>query len=949
MKHKLLVAGIVIFSLVFFFLFGISIVHAGTSVSETLITEDTLWNKSGSPYVIQGDVTVADGATLTIQAGVEVHGVPGEDYIPGISVANSRLIIEGSPKSPVILSNVGSIQVREGEADISFAEMTGGEGFSFESSQVRIATSTITGTPQAVRSKDSEVIIMDSRIEHNTRAIRVEPHQVFQVNSSMSHFGIGGLGNALQAIPLASSSMVVIHSILTGNTRTAIENLSEYSVLATGNWWGSREGPVRTGANRLTGNIEYDPWLVSEPDLTPQIQEVTCCSSVLFIPGLQGSRLYNDTEQLWPPHNNGDVSPLFLDKNGSSTGPSIYAGLPIDAAYRVKDIYISFLSSLSSLKTEDRIAGWSVFGYDWRKPISEVVAGKNVHRWAINGVEQATSTKTLIETVEELAAESRTGKVSIVAHSNGGLVAKYLVKILADLGKDSLIDQLISVAVPYVGTPRAVSALLHGDGQELGFGALLNPTVARQLGSNMASAYSLLPSVEYFKRVLTPTIAFASSTVDDLNEGLYSQKISSASEQRSFILDSLRGRATSTVADILTPLKGNGLLMNAADILHSIIDPYTWPEHIIRYAIVGWNVATTKAIEYENKHVCHRETVSMVCGEGIAHKELTTNLGDGTVISPSAAFNSGQIISLDLKKEERISGEDYSHGDILEASTTRKIIRDILSGSAAGLPRESSIGDRFALPPSASWGEPIYTGSNSLVVSTHSPVELHIYDSKGNHTGITETELPAVEKGLYTFYESNIPGSDFKLSGSHDDPETYIYLPEGSGETYSIVVKGTDVGSATLQIERINEEATLESIEFVMPVTPVSLASTSITRSASSTASISSSTLPVRLDIDGNGSTDAILKVGSGFDPLLNIKLIRTTVSTLLGPSKRADTLDKRLVRIERLIEKGKLTKAKNVATKVGKKVGHINPKKLSPTDKEHILGLIESMIAQFE
>jgi pimeloyl-ACP methyl ester carboxylesterase len=954
--------GCAVFSAALFF-FDVRMVYADTIIGETLIVEDTTWDKTKSPYILEGDVTVADGSTLTIKEGVEVRGMTdADDYTPGIYVEGSRLIVQGKKSSPVTFDTVGRISIDSGYAEISKAEIKNGGGISAEGSLVHIATSSIHNTEQAIRAKDSLIVIEDSKIENNTYGIRVEPHQIFQVNAFREYngfapagiAGIGGIGNALTAVLLASSSAEVRHSIIAGNARTSVENFADFSVDADGNWWGSVEGPRTTGANRIVGEVEYNPALREEPDLTPADDPIedTCCSSILFIPGLMATRLYDSSEQLWEPHNNNDVRQLFLDEQGSSTDPSIYAGLPMQTAYGIAlDVYSSLMKLFGSLRREGTISDWSVFGYDWRMPVAEVVAGQAIHRTFMNGIEGATTTESLVELVEELALHSKTSKVSLIAHSNGGLVAKYLVKTLADAGKESLIDSVISVAVPYLGTPEAVAALLHGHGQEIGAGLLLSADVARALGKNMASAYSLLPSQKYFSRVFSPTIAFASTTVEGINPGLYPQQIATALDQKSFILDELNGRTEPVSTDVAHALEGNQFLQVSADVLHSVIDPFKWPETISRWAIVGWNKLTTKGIEYDNKKICIRHTVSMECKNDVVHTEQNTRLGDGTVVSPSAAYEGGNIISVDLEKESSAAHKNINHTNIFESLIVRMILGNILRVNKTADPASSVVPDA----PSVKVGEPSVTEQTSLVVSTHSPVELHIYDSHSNHTGLKPLDDPSLEPSLVTAYEENIPGSQFMMTGLGNDPETYISLPDNTGETYSIEVRGIDLGSATLKLERIAEQGSVESVEYILPVTPLMKATTVIMSGESDGTylDIASSSPAVRLDIDGNGSIDATLDQGNAFDPLLNIRLIRKSVETLLGNTKVADKLDKRLARIEDLLQKGKLPQAKKTLEKLDDKIGtqltHQVYSTLTAAQKKQIIDSIDLFVAQFE
>ena len=72
--------------------------RASTQVSGP-ITSDTIWTVANSPYNLTGDVTVQDGATLTIEPGVRVSG-SGRLIVFASSSANLRA--QGSSSNPIL-------------------------------------------------------------------------------------------------------------------------------------------------------------------------------------------------------------------------------------------------------------------------------------------------------------------------------------------------------------------------------------------------------------------------------------------------------------------------------------------------------------------------------------------------------------------------------------------------------------------------------------------------------------------------------------------------------------------------------------------------------------------------------------------------------------------------------------------------------------------------------
>ena len=624
--------------------------------------------------------------------------------------------------------------------------------------------------------------------------------------------------------------------------------------------------------------VDDIPWL----DHDPTTPGNPCCSSVLFLPGIEGSRLYatqngsfdpgEAIRRLWEPISNGEVRSLYLDKNGYSSS-SIYVGSPIDKALGVMDVYGKFMDFLNGLVKTGEIKEWRSFGYDWRLPASDIV---------LDPAMRATTTESLIAITEALASRSKTGKVTIIAHSYGGLVAKYLIKALEDIGESDIVDKVISVAVPYIGTPQALAGLLHGDDTAIAYGVILMRSVARGLAENMPSVYLLLPSSRYFTEVKAPVISFETKKVSLVNNGSYSQNIDSSAGQRGFIADIFDERSKAGIFDTSLPLIGNDLLLSEADAFHDDIDGYGWPSSIEDWALVGWNKPTTSGIYYYDTASCSVPMFGIPCP---GHKDLKTDMGDGTVIAKSAAFgnDAGRIISLDLKAIDKAERGYFNHMNILESSTTQAAIRKIVigsstsgtgagssaSGSGGSVSSGSSLASERNMLQGISNEDPISTEkTDSLSVIVSAPAEIHVYDKYGNHTGpIMPFVGIGAESGLYSVYETKIPGSAF-TSERYDSGygDTQIELPY-EYNAYTIVIKAVGSGILSLAIVHSKDGGIVDQVAFPsIPITSLTSATTTVIISSASGAaalcspvkrSLASSTSPLLIDFDGLGFTEA--------------------------------------------------------------------------------------------
>jgi hypothetical protein len=128
----IIIGGLILVSTLHF-----GIVHASTNVSG-IITSDTTWMPSGSPYVLTGNTLVYDGVTLTIQAGVTVN--LDSYYI----MVNGTLQAIGNSSNPITF-NGGQITFTQYSA--SWDEQTG-SGCLIENA---ILTSTVLSSNNAVK------------------------------------------------------------------------------------------------------------------------------------------------------------------------------------------------------------------------------------------------------------------------------------------------------------------------------------------------------------------------------------------------------------------------------------------------------------------------------------------------------------------------------------------------------------------------------------------------------------------------------------------------------------------------------------------------------------------------------------------------------------------------------------------------------------------------------
>ena len=574
-----------------------------------------------------------------------------------------------------------------------------------------------------------------------------------------------------------------------------------------------------------------------DPCATPGV----CASNVLFLPGIEGSRLYEGVgcgggaeEKLWEPFDSligilrgaGDdkVKKLFLDSSGASICGDVYTKTDdiIDSAGG--NIYKSFVDEMNGMKTDGTITAWKAAAYDWRLSLSDLLekGAERDDKIYYAGVDSATSTPYIEQTLRSLAGSSKTKKVTIVAHSNGGLVAKALLAKLGDAASAALVDKVIMVGAPQSAAPLSLGTLLVGHDSGIYYKNLftiVSNAAARELAINSPMAYHLLPSESYLSSIASDTnhpVARFKGAAYAKESATYGASIDTRAEMDDFIL-----------AESL-----NSVLVDYANSQHATLDSWLPPEGIDVSQIAGWGADTVAGIDFYTPPPINALTALEPMR---AYRPIFTEDGDGVVPVPSAlmmpASTNVKRYWVNLETYRVATSIKRSHRDIFEIPSVEDFIKNIISNSTSTLP--AYIGTSQPAP---------LADNKKLIFLLHSPLTLQLTDASGNVTGLAEDSSMT----------QDIPGSTYAEFGE----VKYIIAPQGI--SYTLTLHGQDSGAFSLDIQEysggvVTSASTIANV----PTTANTLASLTITNGLDT-----ASALTVDKNGDGAGIISLTPKVG---------------------------------------------------------------------------------------
>ncbi len=190
--------------------------------------------------------------------------------------------------------------------------------------------------------------------------------------------------------------------------------------------------------------------------------------SVVFVPGLMGSELWQGSEKIWPNVRYLFTRPeiLTLPENRPLEVGQIVREVVIVPNLIKQDQYNLLGDYLEEGLNYERGKDLFEFAYDWRQDVRESakILAQEMDNWPISP------------------------PVSIIAHSLGTLVSRYYVE---KLGGKEKVDKIILLGGPHSGVPQAISSLIVG-ADLLPFGFLGERL--REVLATFPSVYQILPT-----------------------------------------------------------------------------------------------------------------------------------------------------------------------------------------------------------------------------------------------------------------------------------------------------------------------------------------------------------------------------------------------------------------------------------------------------------------------
>lgn len=498
------------------------------------------------------------------------------------------------------------------------------------------------------------------------------------------------------------------------------------------------------------------------PDPTPTPTPLPSKTPLILIPGIGGSELKVEEDTIWNKDDghDGEFNHIYPkdevvwvnEDKARALGDDDYFdilrlkpdGITDEAKLELTQSIVDLVyqPTIDFFQDNDYIFSQNlfVFPYDWRKDLS-------------------LTTSQLDQKIDGILNQTGAERVDIVAHSMGGLVAR---NYITDASRASKVGKLVEVGVPHLGSVEFLKKLRYGGCltreflKRLPFCLGIPSSEIKDVLKNMTGAYQLTPSRKYFDFYTGDGPDYPYPIRDD------------ADLDDNDITGVLNYDQTKT---FLTNLDHNTSLFTPAEIFHNLDNLLDNTNGVDVTLIAGSGIDTIGQIIEKYKY--------SLSGDKIPVQDQIIINGDETVPLYSASLdNPGRNIS--LKGNSKVYYTKQNHGSLIINGPALNLVRNILNNDSA-IPADVST-QPFKL--------------KGKLLGVFSPINIHAYDSSGNHTGL----LPNGD------FEINIPGSNFNIIGD----SKFIFLPDDG--IYKIEFEATDQGSFDFRIREFENDTNTQTI-----------------------------------------------------------------------------------------------------------------------------------------
>jgi len=424
-------------------------------------------------------------------------------------------------------------------------------------------------------------------------------------------------------------------------------------------------GPCRAGKYRLGERYvpEDDDDAMPPPstELSGWGAAPSSSPRILFLPGIMGSRLVDrrDSRVLW-----GDQSMAAWLPSSREWIARMRQGNGIDSPGNVEPQGLFHMKSLSSNQDLNPYTAALAF---WRQHLGSSNVLTCPYDWRLSNESSAMRLKRVVETAWQDAARDPNRRGTLVAHSMGGIVARWYIE---KLGGHQFVRRLVTVGTPHHGAPKAIQVVsevgaapallgfiapaLFASPMSLFLGPLLS--ALRGMVDGFASIYQLMPDFNcLYPSFIARTMEPISATYDRL--------------RNSPALNPILGPPRAGMSLIRGPRSHELRRLNDALLAgESSLASWLAARHIQYICIAGFANSTTIALRHTTP---------------ITISSLVSKCGDGTVPVRSAALHpSGSVRVL-------YTATAHEHGTLFWDPNIQRACLNAAQGSAditSGLP-----------------------------------------------------------------------------------------------------------------------------------------------------------------------------------------------------------------------------------------------------------------------